>query len=410
MKKGIIILFSFLLVCNFAWAANVTIEFLQWWELELPAGSLRSIIDQFEDENPGIKVKLISTPFSNTYDQIVAGAATGTLSDVVGMGGPWVNDLARQGAIAPLDNFMVPSKLDSNEIGKIIKINGQCFMFPVVLFIYPLYINLDLFQKAGIAEPPKTRSEFFEIAKRLTIPNKNQYGWVLPLSLQTPNGIQNEVLSWVWASGKHILKNGKPDLTNADVIDAMKFVDSLFKAGVISPGSFSKTEQDKVEEFTNGRVAMMIGSLAHINTIRARNPSLRFTISPIPVIDGYNGKQGILYAPWGIGISNNSKHKNEAWKLVSFLMRADINAKLASLAYAFPGNIKAKPDYVSSDQIYAKAFEIFQSGYLENEFIGLPVAVQLQRELNEEFQIMLNGKQTAEQAAAKAQERWLKSF
>ncbi len=32
-------------------------------------------------------------------------------------------------------------------------------------------------------------------------------------------------------------------------------------------------EQDKVEEFTNGRVGMMIDSLAHINLIRESNPT-----------------------------------------------------------------------------------------------------------------------------------------
>ena len=36
-------------------------------------------------------------------------------------------------------------------------------------------------------------------------------------------------------------------------------------------------EQDKVEKFTNGRVGMMIDSLAHINLIRKTNPDLKFT-------------------------------------------------------------------------------------------------------------------------------------
>jgi multiple sugar transport system substrate-binding protein len=160
----------------------------------------------------------------------------------------------------------------------------------------------------------------------------------------------------------------------------------------------------------NGRIAMMIDSLAHINMIRERNPNLKFTISALPAVDGYSGKRGLPYAAWGIGISQNSKHKAEAWKLVSFLMSADVNSKLVSIAHAFPGNIKAKPDYVSSDPLYAKAFEIFQSGYLANEFVGLPVAEQLMRQFDEEFQAVLEGKQTAEQAAAKAQEKWLKSF
>ncbi len=79
-------------------------------------------------------------------------------------------------------------------------------------------------------------------------------------------------------------------------------------------------EQDKVEEFTNGRVGMMIDSLAHINLIQKNNPDLNFSISAIPAEDGYTGKRGIPYASWGIGVAENTEHKAEAFKLVEFLM------------------------------------------------------------------------------------------
>ena len=69
----------------------------------MPAGALRGIMNDFEAANPGIKVTLVSGPYSATHDQIVAGAASGTLSDVVGLDGAWVNGLAKQGAITNLD-------------------------------------------------------------------------------------------------------------------------------------------------------------------------------------------------------------------------------------------------------------------------------------------------------------------
>jgi multiple sugar transport system substrate-binding protein len=391
-------------------AGDVTIEFIQWWAPELPAGSLRAIMDDFEAQNPGIKVKLISGPYSNTHDQIVTGAATGTLSDVVGLDGAWVNDLAKQGAITALDPLMAATNYDASQVAAIIKLSGKSYMFPVASFVYPVFINLDLFKAAGIAKLPTNRTEFLQDAAKLTDKSKNQYGWVLPLSLQTPNGVQNDVMSWVWASGKSMLKDGKPDLTNSDVISALKYIQSMYKKGLISPGSFAKQEQDKVEEFVNGRVGMMIDTLAHINMIRERNPKLNFAISALPAVDGYSGRRGLPYAAWGIGISESSQHKAEAWKLVSYLMSPEVNSKLVSLAHAFPGNVKAKPDFVATDPLFGKGFEIFQSGNLANEFVGLPVAEQLMRSFDEEIQLMLDGKQTAEKAAANAQAKWLKSF
>ena len=83
-KKLLVVLLALVFLCAAlgtvgAQAAKVTIEFIQWWAPELPAGSFQAIMNDFEAQNPGIAVKLISGPYSNTRDQIVTGAATGTV-------------------------------------------------------------------------------------------------------------------------------------------------------------------------------------------------------------------------------------------------------------------------------------------------------------------------------------------
>ena len=390
--------------------ADTTIEFVQWWEPELPAGALRGIMDSFEAANPGIKVKLVSGPFSATHDQIVAGAASGTLSDVVGLDGAWVNELAKQGAIAPMDSMMDESKFDRSQMADIIKVDGKSYMFPLASFVYPVFVNLDMAKAAGVDKLPSTRTEFADAAKKMTHADKNQYGWVLPLSLQVPNGAQNDVMSWVWASGQSMLKDGKPNVDNDAVVSVLSYIKSLNDAGVISPGINAKKEQDKLEEFVNGRVGMMIHSLALLNLMHQRNPNLKLDISALPAVDGYTGKRGLPYASWGIGISNNSEHKAEAWKLVSYLISPEVNGKLVTIAHAFPGNVNAKPDLSKADPLFVKAFQIFQSGKLANEFIGLPVAEQLQRDMDVELQKMLDGQQTPQQAAAATQKQWLAEF
>lgn len=390
--------------------AQTNIEFIQWWEPEMPAGSLRSIVDGFEKANPDIKVSLVSGPYSTTHDQIVVGAASGTLSDVVGLDGAWVNGLAKQGAIASMDGLMDAAKYDRTQIADIVQVEGKSVMFPLASFVYPVFVNLDLAKAAGVDTMPSNRSEFAAAAKKMTNAEKNQYGWVLPLSLQNPGGIQNDVMSWVWASGASMLKDGKPDVENSAVVDTLTYVKSLQDAGVISPGVFAKREQEKVEEFANGRVGMMIDSLAHINLLRQRNPGLHFGISAIPAVDGYTGKRGLPYAAWGIGISDSSQHKAEAWKLVAYLMSPEVNGRLVSLANAFPGNVHAKPDFSKADPLFADAFKIYQSGRLANEFVGLPVAEDLMRDMTIEVQKTFDGQQSAKEAAAATQKQWLAAF
>lgn len=400
---------AILTLCATGAMAQVNIEFIQWWEPELPAGSLRAIMDDFEAAHPDISVTLVSGPYSSTRDQIVVGAASGTLSDVVGLDGAWVNGLSKQGAIADMTPLMAAVDYDTDQLADIVRVDDAAVMLPLASFVYPVFINMDIAEASGVT-PPTNRSEFMDAAQKMTNADANQYGWVLPLSLQTPSGIQNDVMSWVWASGASMMKDGKPDLTNEAVVGTLEYIKSLNDAGVISPGIFSKKEQDKVEEFVNGRVGMMVSSLAHVNLIRDRNPDLNFTISALPAVDGYEGRRGMPYASWGIGISEATEHKAEAWQLVEYLMSPEVNSRLVSMANAFPGNVHAEPDFVASDEVFAKAFDIYQSGYPANEFTGLPVAEELMRGLNIEVQKMFDGQGTAAEAAEAAQQNWMKAF
>lgn len=390
---------------------EVTLEFTQWWEPELPDGTFRALMDTFEEQNPGIKVELLSGPYASTKEQLVAGAAARTMPDVVGLDGAWVNDFAKQGAIADLTALMSEQSYDDSELASQIKVDGATYMIPVVNFVYPMFANMSLLQGAGVDAMPSTRDEFATAATAVAGSGGDVSGWALPLSLEAPNGIQNDVMSWVWASGGSMLKDGKPNLAgNADVKAACEFIKGLWDQGVISPGAFTMKEQDKVEDFTNGRVGLMVDSLAHVNTIREGNPDLVFDISAIPAVAGYDGERGMPYASWGIGVSASTEHPAEAWKLVQFLMSADINSSLANDAKAFPGNSTATPDYVDEDEVFKKAFDIWSSGTPANEFTGLPVSETLMREFDEQFQLYLSGDVDVDTMLTTVQASWDEKF
>ena len=389
---------------------EVTLEFAQWWEPELPDGTFRALMDKFEEQNPGIKVELLSGPYASTKEQLVAGAAAGTMPDVVGIDGAWVNDFARQGAIADLTALMGQEGYDDSELASQIQYQGATYMIPVVNFVYPLFANTALLTKAGVTQIPSTREEFAAAAKAVT--GGEVSGWALPLSLEAPNGIQNDVMSWVWASGGSMLTgDGKPNLKgNADVRSAAEFIKKLWDDGVVSPGAFTMKEQDKVEDFTNARTGLMIDSLAHVNTIREGSPDLAFDIAAIPARSGYTGRRGMPYASWGIGVSGTTEHASAAWKLVAFLMGADVNAELANDAKAFPGNSRATPDFVNNDEMFKKAFDIWSSGTPANEFTGLPVSETLMRKFDEQLQTYLSGGIDVDTMLANAQGAWDEEF
>lgn len=389
----------------------ITLEFQQWWEGELPEGVLRGICDDFTAET-GINIELLSNPYADTKTQVAAGAAAGTMADVVGLDGAWVYDFAKQGSISNLSELMKADGYDDSQLSDQIQVDGATYMIPVVNFAYPMYANMDLLIAAGVKELPKTWSEFKAACQAVTNKDKNVYGWIIPLSSDSPSGVQNCFMSWLWASGGSMLADGKPNLTgNDNLIKTVDFVKELFDNKFVAPGAYSMTEPDMVEEFANGRVAFMTDSLAHLTTIKESAPNMNIQFMSVPKMDGYTGKSGMDVANWGIGVSSNSKYQAEAMKFIEYLLSPEVNAKLAVAANAFPGNSKADPDYSAADPLFVSAYTIFQDCYAINEFTGLPTSEDLMRSFDAQLQLYYDGDTaSAADMLAATQDEWVKAF
>ncbi len=390
---------------------GITLEFQQWWGVELPDGFLAEICQGFTDET-GINIELLSNPYADTKTQVAAGAAAGTMADVVGLDGAWVYDFAKQGSIANLTELMAADGYDDSQLSDQIQYEGNTYMIPVVNFAYPMYVNMDILEEAGITEVPTNWTEFMAAAEQAVDADNNVAAWAIPLSTESPSGIQNNFMSWLWASGGSMLEDGKPNLTgNDDLEETVDFVKELFDKDLVAAGAYSMKEADMVEEFTNGRVAFMTDSLAHLLTIKEGAPDMNFKFMNVPVMDGYSGQSGMDVANWGIGIAENCEYKAEAMQFVEYLMSPEVNAKLAVAANAFPGNSDADPDYADADPLFLEAFEIYQECYAINEFTGLPTSEELMRSFDEQLQLYYDGDTaSAAEMLSATQEIWEAAF
>lgn len=389
---------------------GVTLEFQQWWGVELPEGALDEICQKFTDDT-GIKIELLSNPYADTKTQIAAGAAAGTMADVVGLDGSWVYDFAKQGSISNLTKLMEKDGYDVSQLSDQIKYEGNTYMIPVVNFAYPLYVNMDILKKAGVEKVPTTWTEFMDACEKITS-KTDAAAYAIPLSSEAPNGIQNQFMSWVWASGGSMLNEGKPGLKGNETVKA---VTDLFKEmsekGYLAKGVNAMKEQDMVNEFQNGRLAFMVDGISHLTLIKEEAPDLNFYYAPMPVKDGYAEKSGLDVANWGIGIASNCEHQEEAMKFVEYLMSPEVNAELAQLANAFPGNSTSEPDYSSNDELFKKAYDIFGKGYAINEFTGAPTSEDLMRSFNEQFVLYLDGDTaSADEMLNEVQKAWEPAF
>jgi multiple sugar transport system substrate-binding protein len=395
-------------------SANTTVNltFSQWWAPQMAGhNSLQNLVNQFEKQNPGIHVTLETAPYASVASETIAQAATGTMADVVGLDGSWVNPLYKEGALLNLSSEMNKSGFNQKTIKSQVKVDGNTYDIPVVNFAYPLFTNNALLAKAGIAHPPTNWTQFASDAVALSKLSKTTWGWIIPLTLNPPNGAQNDVMSWVWASGGSMLKNGQPNLTDNPTLTAVvNMLKKLYQEHAMFPGPDAVVETDKVENFINGRIGMMIDSMADSSAIAKGAPNLKYTVSALPAENGYKGKQGITVASWGIGISSKSAHPAQAWKFVQFLLGKNVNSEIATDASGFPGNAMASPDFVGANPHYKAAFDVYQSRLPMNEFVGLPESTQLMTDFVTQFQKFFAGQMSAASMLKTVQAQWKQVF
>ncbi|MBQ8733157.1 MAG: extracellular solute-binding protein, partial [Anaerotignum sp.] len=212
-------------------AEGVTLKFQQWWGVELPEGYLQGIVDAFEAET-GIKVELISAPWSDTKTAITAGATNGTIADIISVDGAWLAEFADMGLLADLE----AAGLNTELAGDVWSVNGVKHVVPVNNFTYPMYVNMDILNASGVEAVPTNWTELVDACKKIA--DAGYSAFALNLGVTNANGIQNVFMHTGWASGI-TLKNeaGEFDVAgNEDIKALCELYKTLYDNGCLYAG------------------------------------------------------------------------------------------------------------------------------------------------------------------------------
>ncbi|MDR1400340.1 MAG: extracellular solute-binding protein [Treponema sp.] len=379
--------------------SKVKLVFSQWWQNELEANTLQTLITDFEREYPNISVSLDT----HSYTEIEGAALTSTplVADIIGIDPQWFYELLRYNQLESLGAYREAQATSETEMFSLTDTDHQYddWGVPLVSFMAPLFYNINVLRSAGFDRPPKTWTEILSYAKAVSKPAESRFGLAFALSPDYPQGITLDIYSWIWASGGAILRDGRPNFTDMTVVDSLNFLNSLRKNNLLSPDSFSKTRQQKLDEFASGRIGLMIASTQDIEALRQRIGEAGFGITTLPVSDTYGGKSVIGLSRWYVCISSHSQYKSEAWAFLSFL--SSRATALAYAAYAVPGT----GTYPRDNALYAKAYDIYENAEVTNELIGLPRMHTLETIVWEEVKNMFEGHQDAPTTARMIQTR-----
>jgi multiple sugar transport system substrate-binding protein len=266
----------------------------------------------------------------------------------------WLGEFVNLKAVEPLTNFIAkwPGRDDVIEdqwqTGKLTAA-GPVYMLPHQLVIYYLYYRKDWFARAGL-KPPTTLDEFVTVAKKLTDPAKNQYGF----GLRGGGGGQDNWLVFMVAGGARLVDaQGKVIVNNADGVKANQWYIDLFRVHKVTPPSAPTDGFSQViGAFQAGNTAMLCHNKASsLMMTQKLGPNLG--VVPIPTVDPK--KPVTIGSMTGNVVYSSSKNKEAAFTFISWLSEKDPMDKWsASRVGQIPAvkSVASMPRY--ADDIFTK--------------------------------------------------------
>lgn len=336
--------------------------FTQWWEEEMETDSLRALIREFEERRPDITIVLDTRPYSEIRDQLVykkGGDEAAFSPDILGLDPSWLYELVESGFLENLDGYQGKSAEDTSL--------SPSWALPVADTMDVLFYNIDILQAAGFDRPPKDRETFSRIARAVTNAAQDRYGLTLALGAENPQAVYTDFFPWFWAGGIPLFQEGQIRYDTPQGIDTLEFLADLYRNDLVVPGSFVKKTVEKREEFISGKAAMMIGSASDISTCQERG--LHFGVTTVPGPASYIGKPVFGLRGWYAGLNRESKYKAEAWDFLCFL--TEKRFQISKAARAVPGGRTAE-DYINTDPLYSKIYDIYEIGEALEEFTRVP--------------------------------------
>ena len=232
---------------------------------------------------------------------------------------------------------------------------GQLLGMPFAASSTVLYYNRDMFRDAGIAGPPSTLADMAEILPLLTQRNADGsvevYGFALsPATPTVQNWIgQQNGLSFVVDNN-----NGREGDPTRVVFDEEGTFATFLEEwkNLYATGGLRHIEGNTREEFTAGRVAMMVGSSANIAPmLRAIDNRFELGVAFYPRVN-----EDAVYGATIGGSSLFMFDKGDpdrtaaAWEVLKFLASAEIQARWSAGTGYFAANrgSSAYPVYIDN--------------------------------------------------------------
>lgn len=382
----------------------VTITFVRTGTPEILHGIFDSIIADFEKENPDIKVDMQDLGWGDAEKSLQVWASSQTLPDVMYHLPGTIFDLASKGLVVDLNTYM-DDELKNDIYDSLLtagQYEGKQYVIPCGATSLLLWYNTEIFEQAGLdpANPPKTFEELVDAAKTITektgIPGIGMYG----KSAGGETSFMYESF-YAAASGKNswnpeTQQYTYDDAANKDAaVSALKVMQDLTEYAQPSVVEYSRFDTRTL--LRDGKVGMVLDVINMANQVTDELDNGKVKVAQLPA--GASGKQLSAINMGGWFIPANSKHPEEAWRFLRYLMKTENQVK--HTAYGSVPILKSEAATYEGDY-WATVIKSVENSVPE----GIsPKTNSLWTVNGEELQLLLMGKQTPEETLEKLNSR-----
>ena len=286
---------------------------------------LNGMLDEFESENPGIKVELVSPPTDQADQKIQQMLQSGSGVDVLEVRdltvGPFSNNGWLYDMSGDLEGWDGMNQLTDQARSVATNANGNSWFVPYGFYGLSLFYRTDLVSEAGFDGAPATWEELIEQSAAIQDPTQNRYGYAFRGGSNSAGQLMSILEAYnadnLDVENAYKVTSGETIFSTPESQEALDKYIELFETG--SPeSSVAWGYPEMVQAFTNGSTAFLLQDPEVIAVVNDSSLTEdQWSVAPNPV--GPTGKAAWPMATAGWGVTEASEHKEEAVKLVQWL-------------------------------------------------------------------------------------------
>lgn len=352
----------------------VTIRLYSTWGVAEPAYEpLQEILEQFEKDNPDIKVEFEVQSGTQYHEKLVSEIASDTMANVfMHWGGAEMIEAVQSGKMLDVTELMDSDPKFRAQFSEA-AIYGSNTTYegmegiwgvPLTNVSGAFYYNKELFQKAGIEKTPETWEELLDVIEKLKAID------VIPWALGAKDGwrvghLHSALFCKVnGVEGAKKLARREMKYADPESVEILEMIQTLVDMGAFGPEPASVDASQEMVLVQTGKAAMTFSLSAFIENYTGAECEVADAIDvfPMPMVTGHEEYAANNFAGGDVALgiaANATEEQIEAsWRLCKAICGAEGQSKFANVNVIIT-NLEAKADPAKVNRLLDPFMRVF---------------------------------------------------